>query len=52
MVWGDDDPYGGPEMGRRAGALMPTRTLRSFQRAMLPSWTTLGGALINQLLGP
>jgi pimeloyl-ACP methyl ester carboxylesterase len=23
MIWGDEDPYGGPEIGRRACALMP-----------------------------
>jgi pimeloyl-ACP methyl ester carboxylesterase len=23
MIWGDEDPYGGPEIGQRACALMP-----------------------------
>jgi pimeloyl-ACP methyl ester carboxylesterase len=23
MIWGDEDPYGGPEIGRRAAALIP-----------------------------
>ena len=27
MIWGDDDPYGGPEIGRRAAAVMPDATL-------------------------
>jgi len=27
MIWGDQDPYGGPEIGRRATALMPDARL-------------------------
>jgi pimeloyl-ACP methyl ester carboxylesterase len=27
MIWGDEDPYGGPEIGRRACALMPDSRL-------------------------
>jgi 2-hydroxy-6-oxonona-2,4-dienedioate hydrolase len=27
MIWGDEDPYGGPEIGRRACALMPNARL-------------------------
>jgi pimeloyl-ACP methyl ester carboxylesterase len=27
MIWGDEDPYGGPEIGRRACALMPDARL-------------------------
>ncbi len=27
MIWGDEDPYGGPEIGRRAAALMPNAQL-------------------------
>jgi pimeloyl-ACP methyl ester carboxylesterase len=23
MIWGDEDPYGGPEIGQRACALIP-----------------------------
>lgn len=27
MIWGDADPYGDPEIGRRAAALMPSAHL-------------------------
>ena len=27
MIWGDEDPYGGPEIGRRAAALIPDARL-------------------------
>jgi pimeloyl-ACP methyl ester carboxylesterase len=27
IIWGDEDPYGGPEIGRRACALMPNARL-------------------------
>ena len=27
MIWGDEDPYGGPEIGQRACALMPNARL-------------------------
>jgi pimeloyl-ACP methyl ester carboxylesterase len=27
MIWGDEDPYGGPEIGRRACAMMPDARL-------------------------
>jgi pimeloyl-ACP methyl ester carboxylesterase len=27
MIWGDEDPYGGPEVGRRACALVPDARL-------------------------
>jgi len=27
MIWGDQDPYGGPEIGRRACALIPDARL-------------------------
>jgi pimeloyl-ACP methyl ester carboxylesterase len=27
LIWGEDDPYGGPEMGRRAAALIPDAQL-------------------------
>jgi pimeloyl-ACP methyl ester carboxylesterase len=27
MIWGDGDPYGGPEIGRRACALVPDARL-------------------------
>ena len=27
MIWGDEDPYGEPEVGRRACALMPNARL-------------------------
>jgi pimeloyl-ACP methyl ester carboxylesterase len=27
MIWGDEDPYGAPEIGRRAAAVMPAAAL-------------------------
>ena len=44
MIWGDEDPYGGPEIGRRATALIPDAYLESSQDATLRSWTTPSGA--------
>jgi pimeloyl-ACP methyl ester carboxylesterase len=30
MIWGDEDPYGGPEIGRRACALIPDARLEAI----------------------
>ena len=54
MVWGDDDPYGGPEIGRRAAALMPNAHLEVIPARHAPFLDDPQrcGALINRLLGP
>ncbi len=54
MVWGDEDPYGGPEIGRRAAALMPNAHLEVIPARHAPFLDDPQrcGALINQLLGP
>jgi pimeloyl-ACP methyl ester carboxylesterase len=54
MVWGDDDLYGGPEIGRRAGALIPGAQLEVMPGCHAPFLDDPRrcGALINQLLGP
>jgi pimeloyl-ACP methyl ester carboxylesterase len=52
MVWGDDDPYGGPEIGRRAAALMPNAQLEAMPGRHAPFLDDPQrcGALIDQLL--
>jgi pimeloyl-ACP methyl ester carboxylesterase len=54
VVWGDDDPYGSPEIGRRAAALMPNAHLEVIPARHAPFLDDPQrcGALINQLLGP
>ena len=54
MVWGDEDPYGGPGIGRRAAALMPNAHLEVIPARHAPFLDDPQrcGALINQLLGP
>lgn len=27
MIWGEDDPYGGPDIGRRAAQILPNASL-------------------------
>ena len=44
MIWGQEDPYGGPEIGRRAAALIPNAHLEIMPGATLRSWTTRSGA--------
>jgi pimeloyl-ACP methyl ester carboxylesterase len=44
MIWGDEDPYGGPEIGRRACDLMPDARLEVSQAAMPPSSTIRSAA--------
>ncbi len=52
MVWGDEDPYGGPEIGRRAAALIPGAQLDVIPGRHAPFLDDPQrcGALINQLL--
>jgi pimeloyl-ACP methyl ester carboxylesterase len=53
MVWGDEDPYGGPEIGRRAAALMPNAQLEVIPARHAPFLDDPQrcGALISHLLG-
>jgi pimeloyl-ACP methyl ester carboxylesterase len=53
MVWGDEDPYGGPEIGRRAAAVMPNAHLEVIPARHAPFLDDPQrcGALINDLLG-
>jgi pimeloyl-ACP methyl ester carboxylesterase len=44
MIWGDEDPYGGAEIGQRACALMPNARLEVIQAATPPSSTTPSAA--------
>jgi pimeloyl-ACP methyl ester carboxylesterase len=52
MVWGDEDPYGGPEIGQRAAALIPNAHLEVIPARHAPFLDDPHrcGALINQLL--
>jgi pimeloyl-ACP methyl ester carboxylesterase len=54
MVWGDDDPYGGPEIGRRAAARMANAHLEVLPARHAPFLDDPQrcGALINRLPGP
>jgi 2-hydroxy-6-oxonona-2,4-dienedioate hydrolase len=51
MIWGDEDPYGGPEIGRRACALMPNARLEVIPGRHTPFLDDPErcGALINDL---
>jgi pimeloyl-ACP methyl ester carboxylesterase len=52
MIWGDEDPYGGPEIGRRASALIPDAHLEVMPGRHAPFLddTQRCGALIDELL--
>jgi len=52
MIWGDEDPYGGPEIGRRAAALIPDAQLEVIPARHAPFLDDPQrcGALIDQLL--
>jgi pimeloyl-ACP methyl ester carboxylesterase len=52
MVWGDEDPYGGPEIGRRAAALIPNAHLEVIPGRHAPFLDDPQrcGALIDELL--
>ena len=52
MIWGDEDPYGGPEIGQRACALLPDARLEVIQGRHAPFLDDPErcGVLINELL--
>jgi pimeloyl-ACP methyl ester carboxylesterase len=52
MIWGDEDPYGGPEIGRRACALLPDARLEVIPGRHAPFLDDPErcGALIDDLL--
>ena len=52
MIWGDDDPYGSPEMGRRAAALIPDARLEVIPGRHAPVLDDAArcGALVEALL--
>ena len=54
MIWGDEDPYGGPEIGRRATALIPDAQLEVMPGRHAPFLDDPQrcGDVINRLLGP
>jgi pimeloyl-ACP methyl ester carboxylesterase len=54
MIWGDEDPYGGPEIGRRAAALIPSAHLEVMPGRHAPFLDDPQrcGALIDELLRP
>ena len=53
MIWGDEDPYGGPEIGVRAAALIPDAQLEVIPGRHAPFLDDPSrcGALIDDLLG-
>jgi len=52
MIWGDEDPHGGPEIGRRAAALIPNAHLEVMPGRHAPFLDDPQrcGALIDELL--
>ena len=52
MIWGDEDPYGGPEIGQRARALMPDARLEVIPGRHAPFLDDPQrcGALIDDLI--
>ena len=52
MIWGDEDPYGGPEIGRRACGLLPDGRLEVIPGRHTPFLDDPEGcgALIDELL--
>ena len=52
MIWGDKDPYGGPEIGRRAAALIPNAHLEVMPGRHAPFLddSQRCGTLIDELL--
>jgi pimeloyl-ACP methyl ester carboxylesterase len=52
MIWGDEDPYGGPEIGQRAAALIPVAHLEVVPGRHAPFLDDPErcGALIGELL--
>jgi 2-hydroxy-6-oxonona-2,4-dienedioate hydrolase len=52
MIWGDEDPYGGPDIGRRAAQIIPTASLEVIPGRHAPFLDDPArcGALIDDLL--
>jgi pimeloyl-ACP methyl ester carboxylesterase len=52
LIWGDEDPYGGPEIGRRAAELIPDARLEVMPGRHAPFLDDAAhcGALVNDLL--
>jgi pimeloyl-ACP methyl ester carboxylesterase len=52
MIWGDEDPYGGPEIGRRACELIPDARLETLPGRHAPFLDDPArcGALIDELV--
>jgi pimeloyl-ACP methyl ester carboxylesterase len=52
MIWGDEDPYGGPEIGRRAAGLIPDAQLEVVPGRHAPFLDDPQrcGVLIDQLI--
>jgi pimeloyl-ACP methyl ester carboxylesterase len=52
MIWGDEDPYGEPEIGRRATELIPDAHLEVIPGRHAPFLDDAArcGALVNDLL--
>lgn len=52
MIWGDEDPYGGPDIGRRAAQILPHASLEviSGRHAPFLDEAARCGALIEDLL--
>ncbi|HET6870872.1 MAG TPA: alpha/beta hydrolase [Solirubrobacteraceae bacterium] len=52
MIWGDEDPYGGPDIGRRAVEIIPSATLEVIPGRHAPFLDDPArcGALIDDLL--
>ncbi|HET6866567.1 MAG TPA: alpha/beta hydrolase, partial [Solirubrobacteraceae bacterium] len=52
MIWGDEDPYGGPDIGQRAVEIIPSATLEVIPGRHAPFLDDPArcGALIDDLL--
>ena len=52
MIWGEDDPYGGPDIGRRAALLLPNASLEVMPGRHAPFLDDPArcGALVDDLL--
>ncbi len=52
MIWGDEDPYGGPDIGRRAAQILPNASLEVIPGRHAPFLDDAArcGALIEDLL--
>jgi pimeloyl-ACP methyl ester carboxylesterase len=52
MIWGDEDPYGGPDIGRRAAQMLPNASLEVIPGRHAPFLDDAArcGELIEDLL--